>query len=148
MIAKLAHQNSDEAQRIYTVFQQSYKIEAQLIGTDHFPPLSRSAKEISNAHTDFYGFLEHGQLAAVIEIEIVEQTLDIHSLIVDPVFFRKGIADKLMRYVLSAFATSKAIVETAAVNEPAIRLYRKHGFVITKRFTPSHGIEKVAMSLS
>ncbi|NOU50481.1 GNAT family N-acetyltransferase [Pseudoalteromonas sp. JBTF-M23] len=148
MIAKLTHQNRDEAQRIYHVFQQSYKIEAQLIGTEHFPPLSRTTADISNSPSDFYGFFEQDTLAAVIEIEVAEQTLDIHSLTVDPQFFRKGIADKLMRYVLSEFATTQAIVETAAVNEPAIRLYRKHGFVITKRFTPSHGIEKVAMRLT
>ncbi|BBN83832.1 hypothetical protein PA25_38170 [Pseudoalteromonas sp. A25] len=146
MIAKLEHTSGDEAQRIYNVFQQSYKVEAQLIDTDNFPPLSRSAKDISNSHSDFYGFFEQELLAAVIEVTVCEQVLDIHSLTVDPQFFRKGIADKLMRYVLHELDITQATVETAAVNEPAIRLYEKHGFTIVERFTPSHGIEKVAMS--
>jgi hypothetical protein len=45
------------------------------------------------------------------------------------------------------FSFSKAIVETAVVNEPAINLYKKHGFVEFKRWTPAHGIEKLALSI-
>ena len=50
-----------------------------------------------------------------------------------------------MEYVLNAFDFTQAIVETAVVNAPAIRLYQKHGFNEFKRFTPSHGIEKLAL---
>ena len=39
------------------------------------------------------------------------------------------------------------MVETAVVNIPAISLYKKHGFVEFKRWTPSHGIKKLAMSV-
>ena len=39
------------------------------------------------------------------------------------------------------------MVETAVVNTPAINLYKKHGFVEFKRWTPAHGIEKLAMSV-
>ncbi len=42
---------------------------------------------------------------------------------------------------------SYARVETAVANTPAINLYKKHGFVEFKRWTPSHGIEKLAMSV-
>jgi hypothetical protein len=59
----------------------------------------------------------------------------------------KGIASKLISYVLDKIDFSKAIVETAVVNIPAINLYQKHGFVEFKRWTPSHGIEKLAMSV-
>ena len=73
--------------------------------------------------------------------------LEIYSLTVDPKYFRKGIAGKLMSYVLGAFELTEATVETAVVNEPAIHLYKKHGFVEIKRWTPSHGIQKLAMSV-
>ena len=145
MIAQLTHSNSDIASHIYAVFQASYKIEAALIGTKSFPPLSRTPQDIASSNTLFYGFYEGDSLAGVIEITYQNNLLEIDSLTVAPEHFRKGIAGKLMKYVLNAFDFTKAIVETAVVNAPAIRLYQKHGFNEFKRFTPSHGIEKVTL---
>ncbi|SFD66889.1 GNAT family N-acetyltransferase [Pseudoalteromonas denitrificans] len=147
MIEKLDNSNEEIANQIFDIFQNSYKIEAQLIGVRDFPPLSRSAKDIKNSKTLFYGFSENTCLAAVIEIVIEDKHLDINSLTVDPKFFRKGIADKLITYVLEEFDLTGAVVETAVVNKPAINLYKKHGFVEFKKWTPSHGIEKLAMSV-
>jgi len=147
MITKLENSNEIIANQIHTIFQSSYKVEAQLIGVHDFPPLLRSVKDIVNSKTDFYGFNDNNCLAAIIEIEIDEKHLDIHSLTVDPKYFRKGIADKLINYVLKTFDLTVAIVETASVNQPAINLYERNGFVEFKKWTPSHGIEKVAMSV-
>jgi ribosomal protein S18 acetylase RimI-like enzyme len=146
MIIKLENSNEDIANLIYTVFQNSYKVEAQLIGVLDFPPLLRSIKDIVNSKTDFYGVRDNNCLAAVIEIVITDKKLEINSLTVDPTYFRKGLADTLMSYILDTFEFNQAIVETAVVNKPAINLYKKHGFVEFKRWTPSHGIEKLAMS--
>jgi ribosomal protein S18 acetylase RimI-like enzyme len=147
MIEKLNNSSEEVANQIFTVFQNSYKIEAQLIGVLDFPPLSRSAKDIENAKTLFYGYCENNCLAAVIEISITDKHLEICSLTVDPSYFRKGIANKLIKYALEIIDYSEAIVETAVVNIPAINLYKKHGFVEFKRWTPSHGIQKLAMSI-
>jgi ribosomal protein S18 acetylase RimI-like enzyme len=147
MITKLDNSNEGVANQIFTIFQNSYKVEAQLIGTLDFPPLSRSVKDIENSQTLFYGFSENQSLAAIIEVVVEDKLLSIDSLTVDPGYFRKGIADKLIAYVLETIDFSEAIVETAVVNMPAISLYRKHGFVEFKRWTPSHGIEKVGMSV-
>ena len=147
MITKLENSNDTIANKIHAVFQRSYKVEAQLINVIDFPPLSRSTKNIANSKTEFYGFIDNNSLAAIIEIEIVEKQLDIHSLTVDPKYFRKGIADKLINYVLNKFDINIAIVETAVVNKPAINLYEKHGFLEYRWWTPSHGIEKLAMSV-
>ena len=147
MITKLENSNEIVANKIHAVFQRSYKVEAQLINTIDFPPLSRSSINIANSKNEFYGFSDNNSLAAIIEIKIEEKQLDIHSLTVDPKYFRKGIADKLISYVLKISAITTAIVETAVVNKPAINLYEKHGFLEYKRWTPSHGIEKLAMSV-
>jgi len=95
MINKLDNSNEEISNKIHTIFQSSYKVEAQLIGVLDFPPLLRSVKDIVNSKTDFYGFIDKNCLAAIIEIEIDAKHLDIHSLTVDPKYFRKGIADKL-----------------------------------------------------
>jgi len=145
MIKKLDNSNAEVASQIFTIFQKSYKVEAQLIDIIDFPPLSRSVQHIESSKTLFYGFIENKNLTAIIEISIKDKLIEIDSLTVDPSYFRKGIAGKLIRYILSTFKFSEAIVETAVVNEPAITLYKKHGFVEFKRWTPDHGIQKLAM---
>ena len=145
MINKLAHSDSDVAQQIFNVFQRSYAVEARFIGVDDFPPLARLASAIEQADTAFYGFFDGHQLAGVIEITWDKQCLDIDSLTVDPDHFKKGIAGKLIRFVLDEFAYTQAAVETAVANTPAINLYKKYGFAEVRRFTPAHGIEKLAM---
>lgn len=146
MITELDNSNETIANQIHSVFQISYRVEAELIGVQDFPPLSRSVKNIINSKTIFLGLFEHHYLAAIIEIEIIGKHLDIHSLTVDPEFFRKGFAEKLISYSLKSFDIKSATVETAVINEPAINLYAKHGFVEVKRWTPEHGIQKLAMT--
>lgn len=147
MITRLEHSSEKIAEQIFTVFQNSYKIEAQLLGALDFPPLSRSAKHIQTSTAQFYSYIENNHFAGVIEIAIKNERLDINSLTVDPKYFRKGIASKLINYVLEIRNISEAMVETAVANLPAINLYEKHGFVEFKRWTPSHGIEKLALSV-
>ncbi|MEP4889701.1 MAG: N-acetyltransferase [Aliiglaciecola sp.] len=147
MINKLNNSHEKVAAQIFTIFQNSYKVEALLIGVIDFPPLSRNINHIENSKSLFYGFTANKNLAAIIEFELHDNCLEIHSLTVDPNYFRQGIADKLLIYVLQKFRFSEAIVETAVANTSAINLYKKHGFVEFKRWTPSHGIEKLAMSV-
>lgn len=148
MINKLDNTNDRIAKAIFIIFQRAYTIEAQLIDVLNFPPLSRTVNDIKNSETLFYGYHENECLAAVIEVDVKNDCLDICSLTVDPNYFKKGIAHKLLESVLAITPVSQAIVETAVANTPAINLYKKHGFVEYKRWTPSHGIEKIAMSIS
>ncbi|WMO13177.1 GNAT family N-acetyltransferase [Pseudoalteromonas piscicida] len=147
MIQKLNNRDASMAREIFNVFQRSYKIEAELIGASYFPPLSRTIEDICGATSHFYGYFENQNLAAVIEIVIFEKTLEIDSLTVDPSYFRKGIAGKLLNFALTEFDAAKVIVETATANAPAIKLYNKHGFVEYKRWLPAHGIEKLALAV-
>ena len=148
MIALLEHNTTNIAADIYEIFQASYRIEAQLIGTSNFPPLQRTVSDIAQSLTMFYGAKVDSALAGVIEIEYNNKQLSINSLTVSPDFFRRGIAGQLMRHVLTTFEIEHAVVETASVNMPAIELYKKHGFVQFKCWTPSHGIEKAALQRS
>jgi ribosomal protein S18 acetylase RimI-like enzyme len=147
MITKFDTTNAEIARQIYTIFQNPYKIEAQLIGALDFPPLLRSAKDIQRSATQFYGFSEDDCLAVVIEIAIEGERLEINSLTVDPSYFRKGIANKLISYILETIDFIEAVVKTAVANIHAVNLYKKYGVVELKKWTPSHGIETLAMSV-
>ncbi len=147
MIEKLDNADEDIAYQIFTVFQNAYKVEAGLIGAQFFPPLSRSADDIENAKSDFYCIRENLSIVAIIEITTEEKFIDIHSLTVEPSCFGQGLASQLIRHVLKMKGRSKVIVETAEANMPAINLYQKHGFSEFRKWTTTHGIPKVAMSV-
>ncbi|WP_349304034.1 GNAT family N-acetyltransferase [Pseudoalteromonas phenolica] len=140
MIQKLNNSASEDSQQIYQVFQSSYKIEADLIVVENFPSLSRTVEQIQQSSNEFYGVIVEGELAGVIEISLNESSaqdisntaLEIESLMVSPLFFKQGIASRLIEFVLQNKAFEYAIVETAALNQPAIKLYEKHGFRVFK----------------
>lgn len=144
-IRKINHLENDEAEKIWHVFQRSYRIEADLIGATNFPPLNRTAGDIQSSKTEFFGFQKENAVAGVIEIDHHTHVLDICSLVVDPDHFRLGIGSQLMDYVLGLFDPVHSIVETALVNRPAISLYEAKGYVEEKRWMTSFKIEKIKL---
>lgn len=145
MITELNHKNESIAIKIHEVFQSSYAVEAKLLDAEeNFPPLKRPLSAYINTDNSFYGYHEGVALAAVIEIKESNETTHIQSLVVDPVFFRRGIASKLLRFLFENFDSEIFTVETGAANGPAIALYERHGFKKTKQWMTGVGIEKVA----
>lgn len=143
MITKILHTQNKNAQNIRSVFQVSYKIEAKLLGADNFPPLSRPLEEFSNCSNDFFGFYEEQTLVAVVEIKDEKVAKHIQSLVVDPDYFRRGIARKLIKYVLQHYPIKQFTVETGKENGPARKLYESFGFELLKTYTAEEGILKV-----
>jgi ribosomal protein S18 acetylase RimI-like enzyme len=143
MIKLLNHKDIQIAQNIRAIFQVSYAVEADLLQAIDFPPLKRNLTGFQNCKTDFYGFHAEGEIAAVIEIKNNIDAIHIQSLVVDPYFFRQGIAIKLMHFVLEKYKTLPFTVETGVLNIPAIQLYKKLGFVETLQWDTDHGVRKV-----
>lgn len=135
------------AQEIYTLFQESYLIEANLIGVKNFPPLTRSIDNIKKSKTQFWGIYKNSYLAAVAEIEVKNNHLDIHSFVVSPQHFRKGLANNLLGYLLRYTECNSAVVETAYANKPAILLYKKFGFIEDIKWK-TKGIDKIRLKHS
>jgi len=145
VISEIEHSEKINAEKIRDIFQASYEVEAQLLNADdNFPPLKRALEKFMDTDNTFLGFFEGNQLAAVIEVEIKTDVLDINSLVVHPDFFRRGIASKLLNFVFVNYKVDQFIVETGAANGPAIRLYEQHGFTKVKQWMTNIGIEKVA----
>jgi ribosomal protein S18 acetylase RimI-like enzyme len=147
MIKLINHTVIDTAKDIYRVFQVSYPYEAKLLGVTYFPPLNRTTTDFQESTTLFYGFYEGVELAAVMELDVNENYTLIRSLIVDPDFFRKGIASKLVQYAIENDTTTKVLVETGNANIPAKTLYIKHNFIEEKVWMTDVGIEKVGYVL-
>ena len=147
MIKKLSPRDKEIVEQIFDVFQASYRIEANLLGVEVFPPLNRTVDNFMKSNTSFYGYLEGGELAAVIEIDELSHVIDVCSLVVSPSHFRKGIARKLLTYTRDFFPKYNLIVETGVDNLPAIQLYESFGFIEVKRWWLTKEIEKVKFEL-
>jgi ribosomal protein S18 acetylase RimI-like enzyme len=72
----------------------------------------------------------------------------INSLVVHPAHQRAGIATRLLLHVLATSDAASIRVSTGAGNQPALTLYRKHGFVEYKRwFVGPERLELAALEL-
>ncbi|MDC0459441.1 GNAT family N-acetyltransferase [Crocinitomicaceae bacterium] len=143
MIAFIENKQQDKALDIRRVFQDSYKIEAELLGAVHFPPLSRRIEAFYNCPNDFVGYYEDHKLVAVIEMKKEVSSMHIQSLVVDPDYFRRGIARKLIQFVLEYYTITQFTVETGRDNGPARKLYEGFGFVLEKTYNAAENITKV-----
>ena len=143
MIKKLDHTNVKIATKIHSVFQVSYAVEAELLKAKEFPPLKRTINEFLVSKNDFYGYLIDDVVGAVIEIINIGKSIHIQSLVVDPKFFRQGIAQSLISYLFESFDSEIYTVETGAENQPAVTLYEKNGFVEIERYYAEYEIRKV-----
>ncbi len=147
MIKKLNHRDPEWAEQIRRVFQVSYTVEAALLNAVNFPPLQRSLTEFLESQNMFYGYWKGNDLAAVVEIKENNLSIHIQSLVVDPVYFRQGIASTLLAFVLESFASELFTVETGVKNAPATALYKKFGFREVKQWDTDHGVRKIRFEL-
>ena len=69
--------------------------------------------------------------------------MHIQSLVVDPNYFRRGIASKLIDFVLNHYEVNMFTVETGKDNVPAKNLYEGFGFELQKTYTAAENIVKV-----
>ena len=143
MISKITHAIPKQAQDIRRIFQISYIVEAKLLGATYFPPLHRPLEQFINCTNDFFGYYEKNTLVAVIEMKHEKDHMHIQSLVVDPAYFRRGIASTLIKYVLAHYDKNIFTVETGRDNPPARRLYESFGFVLQKTYTAAENIVKV-----
>jgi ribosomal protein S18 acetylase RimI-like enzyme len=129
MIVRLDLQDEQTVQKLWNMQQRAYRVEAELIGTEDIPPLRESVEQLRICEETFYGYIEEGELAGAVSFLIEGEKLDIHRMIVDPVHFRKGIASQLLASV-HEHGCRKIVVATGSLNEPAVRLYERHGFTL------------------
>lgn len=143
MIEKLQNNKIEVSKQIHSIFQLSYAVEAKLLDATDFPPLKRPLDGYLKSDNLFFGFFEKNELAGIIEIEYNNICTDINSLVVNPMFFRRGIARKLLEFVFNRFDSKLFIVETGVNNKPANELYKKTGFKEVKQWDTDFGIRKI-----
>jgi ribosomal protein S18 acetylase RimI-like enzyme len=130
VIAHLDITDPAVASTVLALQRRSYRVEADLIGTDAIPPLTETEEELRTCAERFLGAFLDDRLAGIVSWKFDGETVDVHRFAVDPPFFRRGIGVALVRAVVSAEpGAQRTIVQTGAGNEPAKALYRSEGFV-------------------
>jgi len=143
LIIKIDNKKIEISKEIHSIFQASYKIEAELLQATDFPPLKRTVSEFSNSNNSFYAYYIDKDMSGVIEVENNSESTHIQSLVVYPKYFRQGIAKQLVQFVLDSYTSKLFTVETGLANQPAIKLYTGFDFQETKQWDTSHGVRKI-----
>jgi len=144
-IVELNHRARVVATAIHHLQIVAYRQEAALIGATDFPPLRVTIDDLLASNETFCGALLDGQLCGVIGFEEEGTSTQISSLVIAPDMQRRGTGIALVRHVLGRCKGKDVRVTTAALNVPAIALYRCIGFVESGRMLVSENIELITL---
>lgn len=134
MLKNINHRNEEAAKAIQRIQQPAYMIEAAMMGFDGIPQLTETLQELQGCDEVFCGYYEEEMLLGFISYKKERGVLDIHRLVVDPDHFRKGIARRLMTFIMETFKDMDFTVSTGKANLPALNLYKNFGFIETDDF--------------
>jgi ribosomal protein S18 acetylase RimI-like enzyme len=144
------HRLFDVARAIHGVQMLAYAQEAAVLGVASLPPLKLTVEQLKASEECFHAAYLSTTLVGAVGVTDKPDTsmLIINSLVVHPAHQRVGIATRLLLHVLAASSASSIRVSTGAGNQPALALYRKHGFVEYKRwFVGTERLELAALRL-
>ena len=99
MIKIIEISNSKSAEDVLNIQIPSYKVEAEIIGSNEIPPLKDTVYTLQHCGETFFGYYENEELCGVISMKVDVDGVDIHRLIVHPNHFRKGIAQMLLNFI-------------------------------------------------
>jgi ribosomal protein S18 acetylase RimI-like enzyme len=143
MILRLDVSEEEPARAVLALQRRSYRVEADLIGYEGIPPLKEELDALRACSEEFHGWMESGRLAGAISFKRAGGEIDIYRMMVDPAFFRRGIARELLRWASGLAGVSRVLVSTAAANLPARRLYEGEGFRLVEEVRREDGLRIV-----
>ncbi|MGG3917486.1 GNAT family N-acetyltransferase [Parageobacillus thermoglucosidasius] len=124
MIQEINIAASEWAEAVLRLQLRSYAVEAELIGWANLPPLQDTVAMVQQCGERFFGYMKQGQLAGAISYERTKTAVHICRLMVDPGFFRQGIASALSKFVCHKERDACNItVMTGSANTPALCFY-------------------------
>jgi ribosomal protein S18 acetylase RimI-like enzyme len=134
------------AERVLQIQRTAYAVEAELVGFDAIPPLHETLVELQSQPLIFLGASCDRTLAGVLGYRRDGDTVDIDRVAVDPAFFRRGLARRLLRELFVRERDAKRFtVSTGFGNQPALRLYEEFGFRVVGEDRPAPGARTVLL---
>jgi ribosomal protein S18 acetylase RimI-like enzyme len=134
------------AERVLRIQRAAYAVEAELVGYDAIPPLHETLTELQSQPLIFLGASCDRTLAGVLGYSREGDTVDIDRVAVDPAFFRRGLARRLLRELFARERDAERFtVSTGYGNQPALRLYEGFGFRVVGEGHPAPGARIVLL---
>jgi len=128
MIRKLLPTDFNSILRVINDAARAYK---GVIPNDRWKEPYMSAKELREqieSSIKFFGFEEKGEIIGVMGIQLVKEVILIRHAYVLTKYQRKGIGEKLLKYLMSLAKYPEILVGTWRDANWAIQFYEKHGF--------------------
>lgn len=134
------------AGQVLQVQVAAYLIESRLIEYPDFPPLWETEDKLRASGERFVVCRVDGAVAGATSFAVKDRVADICRLVVSPSHFGKGIGTGLVRRVEDLCRDcSRIIVSTAWRNTPAVKLYEKCGYKVSRRWRLPDGLELVEL---
>ncbi|MER5310687.1 GNAT family N-acetyltransferase [Streptomyces sp. NPDC002773] len=144
LIRELDLSDAAVASAVHAVGLRAYAVEAELINFDGIPALSESLQEMTARPLRWLGAVTgEGTVAAFVawQTDTGQLVIDIDRVCVDPAWFRRGLASRLLNDLLVKVAGGGEVrVSTGADNQPAVTLYERLGFQRGDDFEPVPGL--------
>jgi ribosomal protein S18 acetylase RimI-like enzyme len=132
--------------RVLEIQRAAYSVEADLVGHNLIPPLHETFAELQSQPLIFLGVSCDRTLAGVLGYRRDRDTVDIDRVAVDPSFFRRGLATRLLRELFARERdATRFTVSTGLGNQPAISLYERFGFRLVGEGEPAPGARVVLL---
>ena len=114
--------------------------------TTQSPRCTKRSPSCSRRTLIFLGVSCESQLAGVLGYRRDGDAVDIDRLTVDPPFFRRGLASKMLRELFARERdATRFTVSTGFGNHPAIGLYERFGFRVIGEAIPTPGVRIVLL---
>lgn len=96
---------------------------------------------INYPYGKIYLYEEDNEIQGFIQIEIHYEIIDIINIAVIKQYQKKGIASKLMDFIIKNYKHEKMLLEVNEENDAAIKLYKKMRFIEIHRRRQYYGIQ-------
>jgi ribosomal protein S18 acetylase RimI-like enzyme len=134
-VRPVRQQDATTAAQIHAVMMLAYAQEAALLQVQHFVPLDKTVADVQASADYFLAAFEGAQLVGALSLGPDDEPdqLCINSLVVHPHAQRQGVGRMMVLECLSRTGSAVVAVSTAALNAPALALYRQLGFIDYRR---------------
>ncbi|MFF4158357.1 GNAT family N-acetyltransferase [Streptomyces sp. NPDC001678] len=146
LVRELDLNDAAVAAAVHEAGRRAYAVEAGIIGFDGIPALRESLQDMRARPLRWLGSLtDDGRVAAFVAWQTRAgagpRVTWIDRVCVDPAFFRRGLATRLLRHLLTdVIGSGEVRVSTGAANRPATTLYGGLGFHRTADSEPAPGL--------
>ncbi|GGU95192.1 hypothetical protein GCM10010275_36290 [Streptomyces litmocidini] len=144
LIRELDLSDATVASAVHAVGLRAYAVEAELIGFDGIPALTESLPDMTAQPLRWLGAVTGEETVAAFvawQTDTDRHVTHIDRVCVDPVWFRRGIASRLLDHLLTEVLDGGEVsVSTGADNQPALKLYERLGFRRAADFEPVPGL--------